>query len=342
MRGRQSHSRWLQANDGTHAQTDARSSGRVDPRNARAKRPLDQHIRDAATNGSEGYLLSNARAYHRYVSARPSSGIDETSAIRAAYLATRRLLAAGDQAAVQSCVDWLCAQLGATPAPADTSDPMALPIDMTIGDGEPMVPVAADSESAQLLGNYLTPLVSDARRILNSRTGAERLVVRATTDPLTGLWNRRSLDMSINRCGPGDCVALLDVDHFKRVNDVHGHEVGDAVLIAFAQHLRANLRDEDIVGRLGGEEFGIVFPRTSLSDATDTLHRLRASWPKSRPLSITFSAGVCPVPEQGAAEEPAGQRALRLADALMYRAKNAGRDRIIAGDDDTHPEQERE
>jgi GGDEF domain-containing protein len=59
-------------------------------------------------------------------------------------------------------------------------------------------------------------------------------------------------------------------------------------------------------------------------------------------LSITFSAGVCPVPEQGAAEEPAGQRALRLADALMYRAKNAGRDRIIAGDDDTHPEQERE
>lgn len=172
--------------------------------------------------------------------------------------------------------------------------------------------------------------MSDAKAVAELRTGEARLVKRATKDQLTGLWNRASLELAINRVGPADCLALVDLDHFKVVNDTRGHEAGDAVLAAFAAHLKQGTREGDVVGRLGGEEFVIVFPATPLPQAVSALERLRARWPAVAPLPITFSAGVVGVAGTTQDRWTLGREALRAADALMYRAKAAGRDRIIA------------
>ena len=226
----------------------------------------------------------------------------------------------------------MCRELGVVQVPADTNDPAVLPIDLTVGDGESMVPLIEEAAGGADVSRYLTAIVSDARRIVDRTSSAARLIERATIDPLTGLWNRRSLEMAINRSVAGDCMALLDLDHFKLVNDVHGHEVGDLVLTAFAGHLRGGLRDADVIGRLGGEEFVVVFPQIALHKAVDALSRLRASWPSVRPLPVTFSAGICAVTENSQNDELAGRAALRLADTRMYRAKESGRDRIVSTD----------
>jgi diguanylate cyclase (GGDEF)-like protein len=123
-------------------------------------------------------------------------------------------------------------------------------------------------------------------------------------------------------------VALIDLDHFKNINDTLGHDAGDTVLASFAAHLRAGVRDRDMVGRFGGEEVVVVFPYTTIEGAYDVLRRLRASWQTTSTLPITFSAGIAAVTGLGGDREPAGQTALKSADTLMYAAKSAGRDRV--------------
>ncbi len=158
----------------------------------------------------------------------------------------------------------------------------------------------------------------------------------ASTDVLTGLRNRRSVSDVVEReiaraarTGRSFAVLLADVDHFKRINDVHGHAVGDAVLVELAARFRATLRISDAVGRWGGEEFCVVVVEVDVAGAERAAERLRAAVAK-RPfatdggaLPVTVSVGVAMF--RGAGDTLA--RLLHAADEALYAAKGAGRDR---------------
>jgi diguanylate cyclase (GGDEF)-like protein len=158
---------------------------------------------------------------------------------------------------------------------------------------------------------------------------------QAATDGLTGLPNRRSLDRLLDaqlamaqREGRPFSVLMLDLDHFKAVNDTHGHAVGDAVLRGFGQRIQAQLRRSDVCARYGGEEFCVVLPGTAAALALDTGERLRravAGAPLAQNVGVTVSVGV--------ATWQAGDDAATLlarADDALYTAKRTGRDRVVA------------
>ncbi|MCZ8164184.1 GGDEF domain-containing protein [Silanimonas sp.] len=158
----------------------------------------------------------------------------------------------------------------------------------------------------------------------------------AATDPLTGVLNRRALDRLLaretDRCeaqGGMVSVLALDLDHFKAVNDTHGHAVGDEALRAFARRIRGPLRQSDHLARVGGEEFIVLLPGAPLSNAHEIAERLRAIVAEA-PLvdvprvAVTVSIGVAAFrPGDG------GTDLLARADAAAYEAKRSGRDRVV-------------
>ena len=199
-----------------------------------------------------------------------------------------------------------------------------LPVDVTFGSGLPLVP-CGEPEVLRRLEQVLPALIEDARVALARVHVAEQLVDSATKDPLTGLDNRRLIRRVLGRLHDGDVVVMIDLDHFKAVNDEYGHEAGDAVLRAFGRALRVATRAADGTGRLGGEEFVVLMRDAEVDDGLAMLERLREVWQRMRLGPVTFSAGVAPV---GDGES---RQALRRADEALYRAKDAGRDRFEVG-----------
>jgi two-component system cell cycle response regulator len=184
--------------------------------------------------------------------------------------------------------------------------------------------------------------VQRARVIETTRADNERLAHLATTDPLTALLNRRALTERLTRemeraLRDDSSVALLliDLDHFKRVNDTHGHLVGDAVLRDVAELLLAGARGSDFVGRFGGEEFLIVLPDTDDDGAATFAERIRERVEAHRfrgreadaTLHMTTSIGVATFP---AALIESVEDLFARADAALYRAKADGRNRVRA------------
>jgi diguanylate cyclase (GGDEF)-like protein/PAS domain S-box-containing protein len=175
------------------------------------------------------------------------------------------------------------------------------------------------------------------RKLLEQKL--ERL---ARTDVLTGLANRREFyercEVEIARSRRFTAplsVMVLDADHFKRINDQHGHAAGDLVLKQISQVCRTVLRETDLLARLGGEEFGVLMPQTTLARAAEVAQRLRlalaaevVAQPDSPPLSITVSIGV----SQLAVSDPDIDALLKRADAALYRAKAAGRNQVVWDD----------
>jgi diguanylate cyclase (GGDEF)-like protein len=169
----------------------------------------------------------------------------------------------------------------------------------------------------------------------------DRLSQLATHDPLTGLLNRNGLDEALQRHfgqRPPRALVLcqLDIDHFKQVNDVHGHAAGDAVLRGVARTLAAQVRGGDFVARLGGEEFLVGCSGADHAQAMALAERLRAAVASQhhllgagQDLACTVSIGVSPVFH----ERGAWEAALRDADAALYQAKQAGRNRVVAAAD---------
>jgi diguanylate cyclase (GGDEF)-like protein len=157
------------------------------------------------------------------------------------------------------------------------------------------------------------------------------------TDPLTGLWNVRYLTMVINqeieraaRFDRSLSLLMLDLDHFKRVNDTYGHGRGDAVLVEFARRLRLQVREVDTVARYGGEEFVVVLPETSIEGAARLAERIGAAVrgvpfevDQGLELEVTVSVGTSVFPVNGTT----APLLLRAADTALYAAKGAGRDR---------------
>lgn len=164
------------------------------------------------------------------------------------------------------------------------------------------------------------------------------LSLLATVDGLTGLVNRRHLDQLAQRAFQEAArydrplaVVVTDVDHFKKVNDTHGHAVGDEVLKAIAATLRLEARDADVVGRYGGEEFVLVLPNTDAAGAKELAERIRRRLEttpvqtQAGPLTVTMSLGVSAFPTHGATLEAL----VKSGDEALYEAKHAGRNRVV-------------
>ncbi len=166
----------------------------------------------------------------------------------------------------------------------------------------------------------------------------EKLESQSIRDPLTGLFNRRymeeSLDREIQRCDRKQQplgIIMLDVDHFKRFNDTFGHEAGDSVLKELGEFLQKYVRGSDIACRYGGEEFTLILPEGSLEVTSKRAEQLREGIKhlhlkyRHEPIGqITLSLGVASFPEHGMT----GQAVIREADAALYRAKREGRDAV--------------
>jgi diguanylate cyclase (GGDEF)-like protein len=260
-------------------------------------------------------------------------------ALRLAYQATRALLRASDSESAQDIIVRLCEGMGARVVPAEGNETAVLPIDVSLDGDKPLVLTSDEPAVQRLVSKFVVPALADARLLLRARNSQQMLTNDATRDALTGLWNRRSLELAINRASHRDSLALVDLDHFKAVNDTHGHAAGDEVLSTFAAFVRRRLRHLDIIGRLGGEEFVVLFPDTAVQEASRIVCRLRSEWAPVAPYNTTFSAGVAAVPEEHqTGGQRAGQMALALADQLMYQAKTGGRNRVVTqdGDQESH------
>jgi diguanylate cyclase (GGDEF)-like protein len=186
--------------------------------------------------------------------------------------------------------------------------------------------------------SYLLLLVALPPVILLQRSLMhQQLAAAARTDPKTGLLNatawQREADAEVTRAqrtGSPLALLLVDVDHFKRVNDNHGHLIGDEVLRALATELRQQVRESDIVGRFGGEEFTVLLPRTDGAGAYGIAERLRVSAASlsvaaaDARINVTVSIGVAVL---GRHSQDLFEL-LAAADVALYRAKDAGRDQV--------------
>lgn len=255
------------------------------------------------------------------------AGSDEPEALRIIQSALRSLLRSdSEEAAVALLVDVVRSLGGEIVAASDAGDGDAaiLPVDLTFGLSEPQLPSATPGSAARArLERHLPELVEDVRLVVERMRSSERLTEAATTDALTGLLNRRALGRVLGRLRPGSAVVLIDIDHFKGLNDEHGHAVGDQALAAFGEMLRERLRLTEHSARFGGEEFALVFPDKSAREAGRILERLREEWARTRPWPVSFSAGVAELTADEATPD-----VLHRADRALYRAKEGGRDRV--------------
>lgn len=177
----------------------------------------------------------------------------------------------------------------------------------------------------------LQSLLIDHGERLGTALSIRAAEIKALTDHLTGLPNRRALEraMSLTQNKPTSLV-ILDLDHFKRINDEEGHPAGDEVLKRVALVLRESLREGDLAARVGGEEFALWLPLTPLEEAKDVAERLRATLEQTTvnwgggQLSVTGSFGVSTYPDSVSELN----NLYATADAALYRAKEAGRNRV--------------
>ncbi len=181
--------------------------------------------------------------------------------------------------------------------------------------------------------------IEEAHR--QARAAQAELRRLASIDELTGVANRRwftaMASRELERCRRFNhqlALLMIDVDHFKRVNDTHGHAVGDEVLKAFTRILESNLRSVDLLGRLGGEEFAVVLPEAEEKAAWQTAERLRAAveslqfpFEDGTVLRITTSVGISILSASGESLDSL----LARADSALYEAKGEGRNRVVLG-----------
>jgi diguanylate cyclase (GGDEF)-like protein len=187
---------------------------------------------------------------------------------------------------------------------------------------------------------FLTKPIKPEHLVSTVAFRAERMkIIRAhmIRDSLTGLLNHSSalehLELSVaqaQRHGGELCLAVVDLDHFKQVNDSHGHPAGDSVLIALAQLLVQRLRKADVVGRIGGEEFVAVMPECALETAVSLFDELRQSFQGveftagKETFNVTFSCGIASLSQYGDSAQ-----LHKAADEALYRAKNGGRNKVV-------------
>jgi diguanylate cyclase (GGDEF)-like protein len=186
--------------------------------------------------------------------------------------------------------------------------------------------------------NQLSTLAAQAGARIGTVRAFEKTQLQASTDGLTGLVNRRTAEEELRgmvRSGRLFAVVMADLDHFKQLNDTHGHEAGDRALRLFAQVTQEILRGHDVISRWGGEEFVLVLPELDRFQAVNVLERLRIALAKAHPgetARFTASFGVTDSNQAGTLEQ-----LVQVADSGLYAAKQAGRDRITIGEPGSAP-----
>jgi diguanylate cyclase (GGDEF)-like protein/PAS domain S-box-containing protein len=208
------------------------------------------------------------------------------------------------------------------------------------GSPEGLLTVIRDINERKFLEEALNRInTSLMSQIQETNRLQEQLREQALRDPLTGLYNRRYLDATLGRelsraarDGQPLAVALLDIDHFKKINDSYGHQAGDEVLKALGAMLRAGARGGDIACRWGGEEFMLVLPRMGLDTARARTEQWRTAFGNvvfslgEDQATVTLSVGIAVYPEHG--RDAAAL--IQCADTALYAAKSAGRNRVVA------------
>lgn len=187
----------------------------------------------------------------------------------------------------------------------------------------------------ELNRDYASTQLKLAQTNLKLQQREAQITAMSLTDQLTGTGNRRRLEQALTqeisraeRTQKGFCVIMADLDHFKRINDNHGHETGDKVLAAFGDLLCRQVRPIDIVTRFGGEEFVVLLPDTRLEQAAVVAERIRTALASMTieplPNVVTVSLGVAEI-----APDETGDALLRRVDKALYEAKSAGRNRVV-------------
>jgi diguanylate cyclase len=237
----------------------------------------------------------------------------------------------------QTAIVWTVMVLGLAALFLLTDKPIGMPTGTMIDRFATMLVFALTIGRCMFLGIFSSSMQQSIYQSgLKLKEAYRRIEELAELDELTGAFNRRSimrmLEEEITRCARnGSCcaIALIDLDHFKRINDLYGHPIGDEALRTFAISMFANIRSIDRFGRYGGEEFLLVLPELSQQDAARALERLRGiiadlDWTAFSPgMQVTISAGVATLRPNETSDT-----LLARADRALYTAKARGRNRI--------------
>jgi len=210
-----------------------------------------------------------------------------------------------------------------------------------LGQGETLgvLHLALEQQPSEFKIRLLGAVVDQIGLAIGNLNLRETLSNRSLHDPLTGLYNRRHMEESLEkemrravRYGRSVAVVILDLDHFKKFNDNHGHGAGDALLVKFAEFLQKSVRDYDVACRYGGEEFVLILPEISEENALkrarqllEEISHLTVSYQDKTLEAVTSSIGVALFPQHGSNWESV----LRAADAALYQAKTQGRNRAV-------------
>jgi two-component system, cell cycle response regulator len=178
------------------------------------------------------------------------------------------------------------------------------------------------------------------KSVLRIKDHENRLRLHSVTDYLTGIYNRRYFFEAAknhlhysSRSGKNACIAMLDLDHFKDINDTMGHDAGDFVLKRFTEMVKIKIRPYDIFARHGGEEFVILFSDCEKEKCIEILERIRTSLAtkefsfKETPVKFTFSAGIVSLDDEP--KSVTVEQLVHHADSMLYKAKESGRNRIV-------------
>ncbi len=294
---------------------------------------MDEVLKALMTRSSQGFALFDRNDRLRYANAtfREMHGIGETFPTWVELMRRSRASRVGTDVITDDFEAWLAAALSRRGKLPDRS------FETNLLDGRWMLVTETTAENGEMLCVFtdITALGANGRALRQARDRAQR---EALTDELTHLSNRRHLLDRLNALLASGghhelAVVLLDLDHFKRINDTHGHEVGDRVLKHFAAQLQSHIRRDDVAGRFGGEEFMLALPGATLDNAQAALDRLFETVRNSRPcpelpaLRYTCSGGLAL-----ALPGESSHALLRRVDAALYQAKGDGRDRYaVAG-----------
>jgi diguanylate cyclase (GGDEF)-like protein len=227
---------------------------------------------------------------------------------------------------------------------AERAKEVATFFDVDLGTPEELAAILEQAKEAlMVLAISAHRLVNDAKEAIGSlEAKAKSLEQEASRDGLTGLYNRSYFDQALRQAvaratqeGRAMSVILFDVDHFKGINDSHGHQVGDRVLSGIARAVGSQLRPNDMACRYGGEEFVLVLPGTNANGAAAVAERLRSlicetayETGHGAPVHATISAGYASLQGERADHSVTPEVLLANADAALYAAKRGGRNRV--------------
>ncbi|MFD2016259.1 diguanylate cyclase [Vibrio olivae] len=186
--------------------------------------------------------------------------------------------------------------------------------------------VQSSFDSKGKLSYYIVSFVDiSERKVLE-----EKLRVLSEKDPMSDLWNRRKFEQELRRSAllaqladsnKPTCLALIDIDHFKRINDELGHDEGDRIISRVSYVMSSVVRHSDFLARIGGEEFAVIMPNTSIADANMALNRIREQVEIDTQASVTVSVGFTQL-------TPDYTRSYKCADIALYESKTIGRNQV--------------